>query len=113
MTRPAPAFSAVDNRLDREKLSAAERERRRLIGESSRSCLLAFQGDGTSEQRAERIEALLEAGKDALVALRGPDDAHPFLAGLSKDTGYRLATPSARAIARDRAERAFNKGVSQ
>ena len=113
MTRAVQAFAAADNRMDREKVSAAERERRRFLGETMRSTVLAAQGDGTIPQRVERLQTLGEAVKDALVALQGPDDAHPFLAGLSKDTGYRLSTPTARAAAHDRAERAFSKEPSQ
>lgn len=113
MTRAARIEDARNANVQRVLNTEAERERRRFLGETMRATVVAAQGDGTIPQRVERLQTLGEAVKDALVALQGPDDAHPFLAGLSKDTGYRLSTPTARAAAHDRAERAFSKEPSQ
>lgn len=79
--------------------------RKILLDESARAAVLAFAGAGEDDQRAERIEYLLSNGRDVLVEILGADAAHPSLAALSKDTGYRLE--QSRETSKGRAEKAF------
>lgn len=101
MTRAA--FAAVDNRLDRDSAKARERQDAALLQESARCVVVAFQGMGTADQQANRLKALIGASCDAYEALVGSDDAHPYLSGLGKATGYRLTTSTASAKARGEA----------
>lgn len=107
MNRGVRAIRVSDGKLDREAASRAAKQAKADLRDSAKAVCTAFAGAGTADQRVERMEALMWACEGLYVTLRGPDAAHPFLASLAKDTGFRIAV--AKTGKRDNAHAQFDR----
>lgn len=111
MSRADRIEDAMIARIDRADPRVAETRKAEKLAarwellDSMRSAVSAARGSGSRDQQADRVKALISEAADAYVEILGPDGAHPYLASIGKDTGYRLT--NARGSARDRANRLF------